>query len=273
METKNGKFKIILGIILGIVIGVAITYILVHNNDSKNEKNELPLTLQEYKKSQEYKENIIIEAFKDYYTSKGFVMISDVKSWDITIKEEKEEYVILENKYTCNDNSGSCIYVPQEIEKDGNYIFTIRANGKYENYKYNITSITSTDTTSSATNPEEQTPAESVPNPVNTELDCETYSKLLQEYLTNKGLIFVPNLSSFKAESFEYKGYYPEKPDEKLYEVKISYSCLDGNSDCVYQPQSEDDINGIYNFSMIITITDGKIVNINGNILSQELVK
>lgn len=268
-ENKNVSNKLLPGIIVGLVVGIGATVGCFSFDYLKENKKEVTEPNTEYKNTKEYKEDNIIESFKEYYTSQGFVMVNNVKTWDVTIKEEKDDYVIFESTYTCNDNSGSCIYVSQEVEEDGKYILKAKANGKYENYKFVITSIEPASIT--IKEPEVVEPTLNVTE--TTELDYETYSVLLEEYLTRKGLIFKPNLSMFRPDEFKYLGYYESKPNEKWYEVHGHYACLDEGPDCVYQEQVDDKDNGAYTFTLHIVVSEGKIVEVTKIITTEGLIK
>lgn len=281
MENEEKKInKLIPGMVIGLLVGVGATIGCFAYDHMKEEKQpeESKVSIEALKETKEYKETNMIEMFKEYYTSKGFVMTSNVNTWDVEIKEETDEYVVFESTYTCKDKTGSCIYVSQEEKKDDKYIFTIKANGKYENYKFNITSIegpaTEEKKEEKPSTPVEQ-PSTQTQQPVkeSTELDYNTYSQLLLEYLTSKGLIFKPNLNMFRPESFTYKGYYASKPNEKWYEVHGYYTCLDGESDCVYQEQGGEEDNGAYTFGFHITVSDGQIVDISGMGITEGLIK
>lgn len=279
MEEKKNN-KLVPGIILGVLVGAGATVgCFAYDHMKDKEIEPATITKEEYKKTKEYKETNMVETFKDYYTSKGFVMVNNVESWDVEIKEEKDDYVVFESTYTCKDGNGDCIYVSQEEKKDDKYVFTIKANGKYENYKFNITSIEGPsieekkEETQGTTVQQPSEPIAQQPTKETTELDYDTYSKLLLEYLTSKGLIFKPNLSMFRPDVFTYKGYYASKPNEKWYEVHGHYTCLDGNSECVYQEQGGEEDNGAYTFSYYIIVSDGQIVNISGMVTTEGLIK
>ena len=281
MENEEKKTnKLIPGIMIGLIVGAGATVGCFAYDHMKDEKKteETKVSIEEYKDTKEYKKTNMIDTFKDYYTSKGFVMASNVNSWDVEIKEENDEYVVFESTYTCKDNTGNCIYVSQEEKKDDKYVFTIKANGKYDNYKFNITSIEGPATEEK----KEETPSTPVEQPSTptqqpvketTELDYDTYSRLLLEYLTSKGLIFKPNLSMFRPDVFKYVGYYASKPNEKWYEVRGHYTCLDGESDCVYQEQGGEEDNGAYTFGYHMVVSDGQIVSISGMGITEGLIK
>lgn len=263
METKEKSniIKIILGVTIGIVIGIIIGLLIAttilkdkitdntNTNTSTNNESNTNNTVN--------KGEIMIQAFKDYYNSKGFVTNDKINTWDITIKENNENYIIVKNEYTCKEDNGQCIYTEQEIEENGKYIFTIKVNGKFEDNKYIITSV-------------EQPGITIEGETVSNELDVNEYSKKLKEYLINKKLINQSNLTLFVVESIEYKGYLQEKPNEKWYAIKVNYSCSDGTPDCVYQAQRTENE---YSFSNIIIISNNEIINVMEGVITAPLIK
>ena len=132
MEEKKNN-KLLIGILIGLLVGVLLTsiFFMITKRDKNNDVKENYEEKQEQKENGARKEDIIIESFKDYYISNKLANKDNIKTWDINIKEEKDKYVVLDNTYTCNDNTSDCIYVEQENKDNNKYTFTIRVYGTY----------------------------------------------------------------------------------------------------------------------------------------------
>lgn len=256
MEEKKNN-KLLIGILIGLLVGVLLTsiFFMITKKDKDNDVKENFEEKQEHKESGVRKEDIIIESFKDYYISNKLANKDNIKTWDISIKEEKDEYVVLDNTYTCNDNTSDCIYVEQENKDNNKYTFTIRVYGKYHDDSYSIDKITSNVETGNV-------------------VDNKTISEDdIKNYLTSKGFMKTSNIKTFNIFNIEYIGYFENRPESKYYMAKGTYSCVDGSSDCVYQEQVNDSVNGVYSFDQYIEVVNNEIVSISGPFVTSDMIK
>lgn len=208
----------------------------------------------------------VIAATKDYYYKNNFVNLTNLEYWNIQKSEvngyyESElgvVYYLVEGEFKCKDGSSDCVYLEQsdEPKENGAYIFKVYVGIIIETEPYTVKNIQAV--------------------------------LVKDKYVEDKGTIEKVNdelknsiIESYKSEMIK-SNFYIESDVVKFevdvqYETTINgkeyyrifglYSCVDGEADCIYQPQVGDKENGFYPISLYVV---GKT---NGNEFTYDSVE
>ncbi len=258
MEKQNQKSILPLCIILAFIIIAGILGVNVYKSMNKNSSKEN--VKENVGEKVTYKNNFnlddIIPLVKDYYNSKNLVNLNNLESWNITkatyigaAKDKNIGYYHLEGTYSCKDQTHSCVYVSQEVTKNGKNIFDVYVEVEEKSGEKTILNISQLVPDNDLFSKDEEELSS----------DLNKYNdiiNLLKKYYETNNLVNSDNLKSWNFTSVEY---YYKKANSLIYEIQSTYICKDNTSDCVYVSQVDNPNNdNSYNIKLYVEVDENK---------------
>ncbi|MBQ8193667.1 MAG: hypothetical protein IJZ46_06320 [Bacilli bacterium] len=249
-EGKNNKgTTIFLVFVLLIIIVVGVFVIDKFNNKEDKEEtvsNNANMTL-----AKNLYLDDVVAATKDHFYKNKLVDISNLDYWTIQNTEVygyyKDKlgivYYLVEGEYKCKDDSSSCITFEQvgDVKDNKQYGFKIYVGINVETEPYTFDSVQSTLTTDNFV--EDKASIEKINEELKTNI-INTYKLKM----TESNLYFESDISNLVM-NIQYE---TTMDGEDYYHLYGQYKCVDGTSDCIYQSQVSDPINGYYPLSLYV---------------------
>lgn len=254
MEQQTKKSILPLCIILAFIIFISVLGISIFRSINKDSSKENIGEKVSYKNN--FNLDDLIPLVKDYYKIKKLVTLSNLESWNITkatyigaSKDKNTGYYHLEGTYSCKDQTSSCVYVSQEVSKNGKNIFDVYVEVEEKTDEKKILSISQLSPDNNSIYKDEEELSS----------DLSKYNdivNLLKNYYETNNLVNTNNLKSWDFTSVEY---YYKKDNSFVYEIQSIYICKDNTSDCIYVSQVNDANNdNSYTIKLYVEVDESK---------------